>query len=190
MPHRTSEADPKTSPDVEAIIIGAGFGGLSLIHRLRNEMGLSVQGFETGGGVGGTWYWNRYPGCRCDSDSYVYCYSFDRALLQQWQWSERYPEQHEILKYLNHVADRFDLRRDIKFDTRVTEASFDEATNLWLVRTDKGRRCLTAYLITAVGCLSPPACRSSRGWRRSRASTTTPGPGRMTAWTSPPSAWR
>ncbi|MGD0107374.1 MAG: NAD(P)/FAD-dependent oxidoreductase [Rhodopila sp.] len=155
---------PETlSPDVEAVVIGAGFGGLYMIHRLRNEMGLSVQGFETGGGVGGTWYWNRYPGCRCDSDSYVYCYSFDRALLQQWEWSERYPEQHEILKYLNHVADRFDLRRSYKFDTRVTEASFDEGSNLWQVRTDKGDVVTARTLITAVGCLSSSSMPKFKG---------------------------
>ena len=96
-----------------------------MLHRLRNEMGLRVQGCETGSGVGGTWYWNRYPGAGRDSDSYIYRYSFDRALLQQWEWAERYPEQHEILRYLNHVANRLDLRRCIRFDTCVTEASFD-----------------------------------------------------------------
>jgi ribosomal protein L19 len=95
---------------------------------LRDKLGLSVRVYEDGDGVGGTWYWNRYPGARCDSESYIYCYTFDRQLLQEWEWSERYPEQPEILRYLNHVADRFDLRRDIQFSTRVTAATFDEKT--------------------------------------------------------------
>ena len=94
--------------------------------------------FEAGDGVGGTWYWNRYPGARCDSESYIYCYSFDKDLMQEWEWSGKYPEQPEILRYLNHVADRFDLRRNIKFDTRVTAAHWDEATSRWTVETDQG----------------------------------------------------
>jgi cation diffusion facilitator CzcD-associated flavoprotein CzcO len=138
----------------DAVVIGAGFAGLYMLHRLRDKLGLSVRVYEAGDGVGGTWYWNRYPGARCDSDSYVYCYTFDQQLLQEWEWSERYPEQPEILRYLNHVADRFDLKHDIQFGTRVTEASFNEQTRCWEIRTDQGDFVSTGCLITAVGNLS------------------------------------
>jgi cation diffusion facilitator CzcD-associated flavoprotein CzcO len=110
--------------------------------------------FETGDGVGGTWYWNRYPGARCDSESYLYCFSFDKQLLQDWEWSGKYPEQPEILRYLNHVADRFDLRRDIQFNTKVTAAHYDEASGTWEIATDRGDRVTARYFITGIGCLS------------------------------------
>ncbi len=147
-----SESKPKT--DVDAVIVGAGFAGLYAIHRLRDTLGLTVRAFEAGGGVGGTWYWNRYPGARCDSDSYIYGYTFDDELLQEWEWSERYPEQPEILKYLEHVAERFDLRRSIMFDTRVTAAHYDEAAQRWTVRTDAGEIVTAQFVVSAVGCLS------------------------------------
>jgi cyclohexanone monooxygenase len=147
-------AETKSNTDFDAIVVGAGFAGLYMLHRLRDALGLSVRVYEAGDGVGGTWYWNRYPGARCDSDSYIYCYTFDKALWQEWEWSERYPEQPEILRYLNHVAERFDLKRDIQFGTRVTAATFDERTNRWEVRTDQGNVVSARYLITAVGCLS------------------------------------
>ncbi|MGO8851057.1 flavin-containing monooxygenase [Mycobacterium sp.] len=150
----SSQAPSRPAVDVEAVVIGAGFSGLYMLHRLRNVMGLTVRLFEVGDGVGGTWYWNRYPGARSDSDSYVYCYSFDEDLLQQWTWSERYPEQHEIRAYLEHVAERFDLNRDITLGTRITAAAFDEETGTWTVRTDTGEAVRTRYLITAVGALS------------------------------------
>ncbi len=142
------------SPDFDAVIIGAGFSGLGMLHRLRNELGMSVQVYESAGGVGGTWYWNRYPGARCDSLSYLYCYSFSKELLQEWNWTGKYPEQPEILNYFEHVADRFDLRRDIKLNTRVTSAKFLEADNLWRIQTDQGDQVTARHLITAVGCLS------------------------------------
>ena len=123
-------------------------------HRLRDQMGMSVQVFEAGDGVGGTWYWNRYPGARCDSESYIYCYSFDKELMQEWEWSGKYPEQPEILRYLNHVADRFDLRRNIRSTPACTAAHWDEATSRWTVETDQGDRVTAQFLITAVGCLS------------------------------------
>jgi cyclohexanone monooxygenase len=145
---------PARPADLDAVVIGAGFSGLYMLHRLRNDMGLSVRVYETGGGVGGTWYWNRYPGARSDSDSYVYCYSFDRDLLQEWEWSERYPEQHEIRAYLEHVTERYDLARDIRFHTRVTGATFDEDAGLWTVTTDSGDRVTARFFITAVGALS------------------------------------
>ena len=150
----SSQAPSQPAVDVEAVVIGAGFSGLYMLHRLRNVMGLTVRLFEAGDGVGGTWYWNRYPGARSDSDSYVYCYSFDEDLLQKWTWSERYPEQHEIRAYLEHVAERFDLNRDITLGTRVTAAAFDEETGTWTVRTDTGEAVRTRYLITGVGALS------------------------------------
>ncbi len=124
---------------VDAVVVGAGFAGLYLLHRLR-ELGLSVQVFEAGDGVGGTWYWNRYPGARCDVESMSYSYSFSPELEQEWEWSEKYPTQPEILRYLNHVADRFDLRRDITFDTRVTSATTTRPRSRWTVRTDERRR--------------------------------------------------
>jgi len=145
--------DPITD-DVDAVVIGAGFAGLYMNQRLRDQMGLKVQVFETGDGVGGTWYWNRYPGARCDSESYIYCYSFDKDLMQEWEWSGKYPEQPEILRYLNHVADRHDLRRNIAFETRVTSAHWDEAGGRWTVETDRGDCVRAQFLITAIGCLS------------------------------------
>jgi cation diffusion facilitator CzcD-associated flavoprotein CzcO len=140
--------------DFDAVVIGAGFSGLYMLRRLRDELGMSVRVYETGDGVGGTWYWNRYPGARCDSESYVYCYSFDKDLLQEWEWSGKYPEQPEILRYLNHVADRFDLRRDIQFNTRVIGAAFREGENRWQVETNHGDVVTARYLITGIGCLS------------------------------------
>ena len=141
-------------PDLDAVIVGAGFSGLYMLHRARDVLGLRARVFEAGEGVGGTWYWNRYPGARCDSESFYYCYSFSEELQQEWSWSSKYPEQPEILRYLEHVADRFDLRRDIRLGTRVVGARFDEAGNRWEVETDRGDRVSARFLISAVGCLS------------------------------------
>ena len=135
----------------DAVVIGAGFSGMHMLKSLRDKLGLKVRVYEAGETVGGTWYWNRYPGARCDSDAYIYCFTWDKQLLQEWEWSERYPEQPEILRYLEHVAKRHDLKRDIQFNTRVTGAEFDETTNLWTVRTDKGEEVTARYLIAAVG---------------------------------------
>lgn len=148
----TSESRPARTYD--AIIVGAGFSGLYQLHCLRDRLGLSVRVLEAADGVGGTWYWNRYPGARCDSESYYYSYSFSPELEQDWEWTERYPEHSEILRYLNHVAERFDLLRDIQFETRVTGAAFDEARDRWSVTTASGERFEAPFLITAVGCLS------------------------------------
>ena len=136
-------------------MVGAGFAGLYMLHRLR-ESGLRVRAFERAGGVGGTWYWNRYPGARCDLDSVEYSYQFSDALQQEWRWSERFAGQPEILRYLEHVADRFDLRRDIQFNTTVTEAAYDEAAGYWRIATDDGQRLSATYCILATGCLSVP----------------------------------
>ena len=150
MSARTSE--PAT---FDAIVVGAGVGGLRAIHRLR-KLDLKVRAFEAGGGVGGTWYWNRYPGCRCDVESLEYSYSFSDELQQEWHWPERYGTQPEILRYINHVADRFDLRRDIEFNTRVKQAVFDSDTNTWTVTTDKGTAVTARFCVMATGNLSTP----------------------------------
>ena len=139
---------------LDALVIGAGFSGLYQLLCLRDRLGLSVQVLEAGAGVGGTWYWNRYPGARCDSESHSYCYSFSDELMREWEWSERYPGPPEILRYLNHVADRFDLKRDIRFNTRVKSAHYDETANVWRVTTNAGETLTAQFLITAVGCLS------------------------------------
>ena len=137
----------------DAIIIGAGVTGLYSLYRLR-ESGLSVRAFEEGGGVGGTWYWNRYPGCRFDSESYTYGYSFSEELLQEWDWKEYYSGQPENERYLNYVADKFDLRRDIRLNSRVVSAVFDEDQDCWEVELEDGHRARGKFLITSVGILS------------------------------------
>jgi cyclohexanone monooxygenase len=142
-----------SEPTFDAVVVGAGFSGLYAVHRLRED-GFTVRAFEKGDGVGGTWYWNRYPGARCDVESLDYQYSFSDELIAEWHWSERYPAQAEILSYLNHVADRFDLRRDIQLQTAVTSAEWDDAAALWTVGTDRGETVTARYLVMASGCLS------------------------------------
>jgi cyclohexanone monooxygenase len=139
----------------EAIIVGAGFAGMHMLWRLR-EQGLTVRVLEAGAGVGGTWYWNRYPGARCDTETVEYSYAFSEELQQEWHWTEKYAGQPEILRYANHVADRFDLRKDIQFETRVTSAVYDEGRRLWVITTERGERFEAHYFITATGCLSVP----------------------------------
>ncbi|MEQ3549538.1 NAD(P)/FAD-dependent oxidoreductase [Pseudonocardia nematodicida] len=143
-------------PQFDAVVVGAGFSGLYMLHRLRDTLGMSAVVFEAGDDVGGTWYWNRYPGARCDSESYFYSFSdrLSEDLLQEWTWSERFAAQPEILRYLSHVADRYDLRRDIRFGTRVVAAEYGDGDGTWTVTTDAGDRVTATYLITAVGCLS------------------------------------
>ncbi len=140
---------------VDVVVVGAGFSGLYLILKLR-KLGLSFRVFEAGSGVGGTWYWNRYPGARCDVESMQYSYSFDEDLQQEWKWSETFAPQPEILDYANHVADRFDLRRSIEFETRVTAAHYDAAARRWRVETDRGEAVSARFCIMATGCLSAP----------------------------------
>jgi cation diffusion facilitator CzcD-associated flavoprotein CzcO len=139
---------------LDAIIIGAGFSGLYQLHCLRDRLGLRARVLEMADGVGGTWYWNRYPGARCDSESHSYSYYFSDEILEEWEWSERYPGQAEIMRYLTYVADKLDLKKDIQFETRVTAATYDAAANRWIVETDAGEHFAATYLITAVGCLS------------------------------------
>jgi cyclohexanone monooxygenase len=137
----------------DVIVVGAGFAGMYMLYRLRGQ-GLSVRVYEQGGDVGGTWYWNRYPGARCDVESMQYSYSFSDKLQQEWDWSERYAPQPEILRYANHVADRFDLRGDIQLNTRVDRAVFDEDANSWSVATSDGKTAAAKYVVLATGCLS------------------------------------
>ncbi|MEM7255423.1 MAG: NAD(P)/FAD-dependent oxidoreductase [Pseudomonadota bacterium] len=145
--------DVNRATAVDAVIVGAGFSGLYLLYRLR-ALGFTTRLFERGSGVGGTWYWNRYPGARCDVESMQYSYSFSEALEQEWDWSEKFSAQPQILEYANHVADRFELRKDITFNTTVEAAHFDEAAARWLVSTDTGEQITTQFFIMATGCIS------------------------------------
>ena len=137
----------------DAIVVGAGFAGLYMLHRLRLQ-GMRVRVFEAGDGVGGTWFWNCYPGARCDVESMQYSYSFSEEIQQAWVWSERYPRQEEILKYINHVADHLNLRTDIQFNTRVIGGQFQPNSTTWSVQTSDGQSHTARFLITATGCLS------------------------------------
>ncbi len=147
---------------LDVVVVGAGLGGLYALHRLR-RMGLTARAFEAGSGVGGTWFWNRYPGARCDVESLEYSYAFSDELQQEWTWPERYGTQPEILRYINHVADRFDLRRDVQLNTRVVSATFNEATRLWTVKTDKGDVVTAPFCIMAAGNLSTPRVPNFKG---------------------------
>ena len=140
---------------LDALIVGAGFAGMYAIHKLR-DIGLKVRAFEAGSDVGGTWYWNRYPGARCDVESMEYSYSFSNDLQGEWQWTEKYAAQPELLRYAGHVADRFRLREDIQFNTRVVSAEFDANKNLWTVSTDQGETVEAQFFIMAGGCISLP----------------------------------
>jgi cation diffusion facilitator CzcD-associated flavoprotein CzcO len=151
-------ASPQTQPqalDHDALIVGAGISGLYQLHRLR-ELGMKVRVLEAGTGVGGTWYWNRYPGARFDSESYSYGYSFSQELLDEWHWTEHFSPQPETLRYLNFVADKFDLRRDIQFKSRVAAAHYGEETRSWDITLEDGSHCTSRFLITAIGPLSAP----------------------------------
>lgn len=139
--------------EVDAVILGAGFAGLYMLHQLKSK-GFSTIVYETGDGVGGVWYWNRYPGARCDIESIYYNYTFSKELYEEWTWTSRFPEQEEILRYLNYVADRLKLRSNIQFNTRVKAAHFDEEQHKWLVHLNDGHQVLAKYFITGIGCLS------------------------------------
>src|SRR5215831_16445776 len=155
LPAAPDGTSTETGLDFDAIVIGSGVSGLYQLYKLR-ELGLNVRVFETGTGVGGTWYWNRYPGARFDSESYTYGYSFSQELLEEWSWAERFAPQPETERYLNYVADKFDLRRDIQFKSRVTTAHYREETRSWDVILEDGRCYHTRFLITAIGVLSAP----------------------------------
>ncbi|MFD9669354.1 flavin-containing monooxygenase [Rhodococcus sp. NPDC059968] len=150
-------ATPRVAPariEVDAVVVGAGFAGIYAIHKLRNDLGLEVQAFDNASGVGGTWFWNLYPGARSDTEITAYCYSFDRELFETWEWTERYPKQPEILAYLNHVADKYDLKRSIQFDTSVVSSTWNDSTSRWDIETDKGQLWSAQFLIEGVGLLS------------------------------------
>jgi len=152
-------------PDVDVIVVGAGFAGLYMLHRLRGQ-GFSAKVFEAADDVGGTWYWNRYPGARCDIQSIDYSYSFDAELETEWQWQEKYATQPEILRYLQHVADKHDLRRDIEFSTNVETAAWDDDVSLWHLRTDQGNEVSCRFYVMATGCLSLPKTPDVEGAER------------------------
>ena len=138
---------------LDVVIVGAGFSGVQMLHRVR-ELGLRVRVLEAGSDVGGTWFWNRYPGARCDVESLEYSYQFSEELQQEWEWTERFATQPEILRYINHVVERFDLRRDIEFDTRVVSMTYDDVTARWTVRTEQGDQVVAQFAVMATGCLS------------------------------------
>jgi cyclohexanone monooxygenase len=148
------ETEQLSTEAYDAIVIGAGFGGLRALHELRDVLGMSVKVLEAGADVGGTWYWNRYPGARTDTESWAYCFSFDEDLLQDWDWPERFPTQEHVYEYLRHAADRFDMRKDIQFQSRVTAVHYDEHSNLWTVETEAGERFIAKYVVSASGVLS------------------------------------
>src|SRR4051794_8734510 len=150
------------APDLDAIVIGAGVAGLSQLYRLR-DLGLRLRAFEAGAAVGGTWYWNRYPGARFDSESHTYGYSFSKELLNDWDWSERFAPQPETERYLNHVADKFDLRRDIQLNSRVATAHYSEDNRCWELTLEDGRRYSARFLVSAIGILSSPTMPSIPG---------------------------
>lgn len=151
-----------TQTQYDAIVVGAGFGGMYALHRLR-KLGYRVRVLEAADGVGGTWYWNRYPGARCDVESLEYSYSFDNELQQDWEWPERFSAQADIEKYANHVADRFELRKDIEFNTRIESAEFDNETAQWTIRARGGNTYTAKYLVLAVGNLSLPRVPNFKG---------------------------
>lgn len=140
---------------LDALILGGGFGGMHMLHKLR-DMGLSVVALEAGDSVGGAWYWNRYPGARCDVESLVYCYTFSPIVDEEWKWSERYATQPEILRYMNFVCDRLDLRKDIRFKSRLVQAKFDETTELWTFKTENGDTYRARDFISSAGPISAP----------------------------------
>jgi cyclohexanone monooxygenase len=158
----SASAGAMRKTDYDVVIVGAGLAGLYTLHRLRG-LGITARAYEAGSGVGGTWFWNKYPGARCDVESLEYSYAFSDELQQKWHWPERYGNQPEILEYINHVADRFDLRRDIQLNTRVTAAVFDDDTNTWTVETDQGDTVTARYCIMASGNLSTPRVPDFKG---------------------------
>ena len=157
----------KITPSLDAIIIGAGFSGIYMLHKIR-EMGLSAKIIDAASDVGGTWFWNRYPGARVDVESMFYSYSFDEHLEQEWEWTERYPAQPEILNYINHVVDRFELRPHIQLGKCVTSAIYDENNAIWFVNTASGDSLSARFCIMATGCLSAANTPDFRGLKNLR----------------------
>ena len=178
-------AKQTSATQVDAIVIGAGLSGLYQLYQLR-EHGLKVCVLEAGSGVAGTWYWNRYPGARCDSTAECYQYWFSDELLNEWNWSERFPAQAETERYLNHVADKFDLRREIQFNTSVSAADFDEANSRWIIRTQAGDTYCAQFVVMATGGRADPM---SRATIASKACPCIPRAGRASQSISAASAW-
>jgi len=147
-------AETPTQTDYDAVVVGAGFAGIYMLYKLREELGLSVRVFDKASGVGGTWHWNRYPGAMSDSHTHVYCYSFDKELLQDRDITTKYVKQPQVLEYLEHVVERHDLAKDIQLNTGMTGASFDEKGGVWHVRLDTGENVTARFLVTAIGLLS------------------------------------
>ena len=185
----TSAESGSETADVDVIVIGAGMGGLYAVHRLRDNLGLRVQAFEAASGVSGTWYWNRYPGARTDSPYTAYRYSWSDDLVRDWTWTERYPSQPEVLKYLEFVADRLDLRRSYCFNARVTAAEYDDTTNTWTVRTADGTAATSKFLVSALGLVSAPITPRSTDWTLSPELSSRPAHGLTRTSTSPADAW-
>ena len=175
---------PKLNDRVlDCAVIGSGVGGLYALQRLRDQMGLDVHAFDDASDVGGTWYWNRYPGCRVDTEASIYCYSFDEQMFRDWEWSERYPRQPEVLAYLNAVANKHDLKRSISFNTRIVKAQWDEDAASWQLSTDAGEQILARYVFEGVGLLSSTIFRNFRAWIVSAAKFTTQHVGHILTWT-------
>lgn len=176
--------------EYDTIVIGAGFAGMYMLYRVR-QLGMSTAALEQAPDVGGTWYWNAYPGARCDAESLMYNYAFDPDLREEYQykWPEKYSRQPVILDYARHVAQRYDLRRDIHFNTRVTKASWDEDARLWVVQTDRGDTTRCRFLLSAVGCLSDSQVPDFPGLDSFAGSGTTRDGGRTARSISPASAW-
>ncbi|PPR18703.1 MAG: Phenylacetone monooxygenase [Alphaproteobacteria bacterium MarineAlpha9_Bin7] len=160
----TACSGENSAGQLEVAIIGAGFAGMYMLYCMR-KLGLSARIYEAGSGVGGTWYWNRYPGARCDVESIQYSYQFSEELQQEWEWTEKYSPQPDILRYANHVADRFDLRRDIQCNTRVMSAVFNEDSHRWDIQTETGDRISAAFCVMATGCLSSSNTPAFKGIR-------------------------
>ena len=152
---RTAPSGTDTTLELDAVILGAGVAGLYQLHQLRRQ-GLRVRAYDRAGDVGGTWWWNRYPGSRFDSEAYIYQYLFDEDLYKDWSWSEKFPGQPEIERWMRYVADRLDLRRDIQFSTTITEAHYDEDRGRWTIRTDRGDVVDTQFFVSCAGMLSAP----------------------------------
>ena len=163
----TTDHSRRAATRYDAVVIGAGFAGLYMLHKLRG-LGLRARVLEMGDGVGGTWYWNRYPGARVDVEGIEYSYSFSPEIEAEWNWSELMPAQAEIERYLNFVADRLDLRRDIAFATKVIAATYDASAAEWSVHTDTDEHFMAQFVIAATGCLSAPLTRASKASTRSR----------------------
>jgi choline dehydrogenase-like flavoprotein len=172
--------------DLDVVVVGAGFAGIYAVHAMQSA-GLTVRAFEAGSGIGGTWFWNCYPGARCDVESTDYSYSFDPALEQEWTWSERYPAQPEVLRYLNHVADRYQLWPYIQLNTRVTACVWGAGRREWTVLTDDGESRTARFCVRRPAACRPSTFRRSRGLRPSAASGSTAAGGRTRARTSPAS---